>query len=233
MSLDRETRWSRLYQSADGRCTRFESRFLDGTATVTLGELQEEWPRWNEHERLDFCQAFACGADVPGRENILRFLVRHADHIVHSTVALSVAMWLPAREAVSILKEWCLTGEVGQCANYFQALALTKDPAALDFLRECFRRVWNSEGLMATADFQNWIASDAMWCIKNMVELGEDTDALRPAYETLKTHPCPGTREQTQSWLSEHFEVAPEPAPRSGWLADERDPKQRLGVNCG
>lgn len=215
MSLDSETRWSRHYRSADGRFGHFESRFHDGTATVTLGELQAEWPRWNERERHDFCQAFAFGGEVLGRENILRFLVRHADHRTHSTIALGVARWLPGREAVPILKEWCLIGEIGRCANYFQALALTKDAAALDFLRECFRRIWNSEGLMAAADFQNWIALDAMWCIKHMVELGDDAGTLRPAYETLKTHPCEGTRKQTQAWLSEQFEITSEPAPRS------------------
>jgi hypothetical protein len=139
--------------------------------------------------------------------DILRYLIRHGDHVVSLTIALSVAMHLPAKEALPVLKEWCLTGEVGYCANYFQALALTKDPEALDFLRQCFRRVWNSPGFMADAEFQNWIALDAMWCMKHMLELGEDINVLRSAYETLKTHPCAGTRDQTQRWLSEHFEV--------------------------
>jgi hypothetical protein len=111
------------------------------------------------------------------------------------------------KEAVPALKEWCLTCEVGQCANYFQALALTKDSEALDFLRSCFHRLWKCEGIMANADFQNWIALDAMWCMKHMLELGEDIRVLRSAYETLKTHPCAGTRDQTQRWLSEHFEA--------------------------
>jgi hypothetical protein len=119
-------------------------------------------------------------------------------------------MYLPANEAVAVLKDWCLMSQVGQCANFFQALALTKDAAALDFLRSCFQRVWNSEGIMQNADFQNWIAFDAVCCMKHMLELGEDIGALRSAYDTLKTHPCDGTRDATQRWLSEHFEADPQ-----------------------
>src|SRR5437870_5559505 len=107
MSLHSDTRWSREYRSADGGFRRFESRFLDGTATVTLDELQAEWPGWNERERLDLCRAFSCGAEVPEREDILCFLVRHGDHYVSTTIASNVARYLPAAEAVPVLKEWC------------------------------------------------------------------------------------------------------------------------------
>jgi hypothetical protein len=65
MSLVSETRWSRRYRSADGRFERFDSRFLDGTATVTLNEVQAEWPRWNEQEKLDFSHAFAVVPTCP------------------------------------------------------------------------------------------------------------------------------------------------------------------------
>jgi hypothetical protein len=209
MSLETETRWSRSYRSADGHFSSFRSRFLDGTATVTLAELKTEWPRWKDHERLDFCCAFACGADVPERDDILRFLIGHSqtNDCVRMTIALNVAMYLPAKEAVPVLEDWCLMSDVGQCANFFQALAITKDRNALTFLRNCFQRVWNSEGMMATADFQNWTAYDAVCCMKHMLELGEDTVPLRSAYETLKLHPCAGTRGATQRWLSEYFEI--------------------------
>jgi hypothetical protein len=208
MTLASETRWSRLYRSADGRFERFESRFSDGTATVTLAELQADWPHWNEDERLDFCHSFVCTVDVSDREEILRFLVQDSEPAVRMTIALSVAKYLPPQEAVQVLKEWCQTGEPGRCANYFQALALTKDPGALDFLRDCFQRVWKCEGIMESSTFQNWIALDAMWCIRHLLELGEDVCALRSAYETLKNHACAGTRDQTRRWLSQHFEAS-------------------------
>jgi hypothetical protein len=185
---------------------RFESRFLDGTAAITLAELQKLWPSWNEDERLDFCRALACGADVTDVQSILRFLIMHSDRCVRSTIALNVAMRLPAEEAVLVLKGWCLADEIGQCANYFQALALTKDIGVLDFLRSCFRRIWNNEGLMARADFQNWMAFDAVCCLKEMLALGENAGALRSAYETLREHPDGGTQKQTEMWLSEYFE---------------------------
>ena len=196
-SLYEDSRWSRQYRSADGRHVRFESRFQDGTATVTLSELETEWPRWNQH----------CAADVPDRAEILRLLIKNGDHSVWSLIASNVAMFLPATETVPFLKQRCLTAKVGEGANYFQALALTKGSDGLDFLRDCFTRVWNTDGLLDDADFCNWVAHDAIWCINYMIELGEDAASLRSAYETLKSHTCASTREQAQKWLSKHFEV--------------------------
>jgi hypothetical protein len=111
-------------------------------------------------------------------------------------------------EAVPILEEWCQTDEIGQCANYYQALALTKDARALPFLRDRFHRILSNEGLMAKADFQNWIAFDAVCCMEHMLELGQEIEPLRSAYETLRDHPDDGTREQTKLSLTESFEGA-------------------------
>ncbi len=206
MSLYDESRWSREYRSADGRRRRSESRFLDGTATVTLSELEAEWPRWNQHERLDFCNAFSRGHDASDCADILRFLMKNGDHIIWSTIANKVAMTLPQSETVPFLKLCWLNGTIGHCANYLQALALTKTPDALNVLRDCFSQIWNTDGLLADAVFCNRIAFDAIWCIVQMMELGENPQSLRSAYENLKVHPSERTREYAKKLLAEWFE---------------------------
>ena len=118
-------------------------------------------------------------------------------------------MLLPEAEAVPFLKQCWLAGTIGHSANYLQALAFTKSPDALDFLRDCFPQIWNTDGLLADDGFCNWIAHDAIWCIKHLIDLGENAAELRSAYATLKTHSCARTREQAQRWLSEYFEVGP------------------------
>ena len=61
MDLYNETRWSRHYKSPDGKRGYRESKFMDGSASITLGQLQVEWPSWNASERLDFIYV-CCGA---------------------------------------------------------------------------------------------------------------------------------------------------------------------------
>jgi hypothetical protein len=206
MKQSRETRWSRIDVSSDGKFTHFRSKFLDGSASITLAELKEAWPGWNEEERFDFCNAVSCGGDIAEIVEILCFLINQSDRLIRMTIALSVATHLPSEESVPVLKKWCLTDEVGHCANYFQALYETYHPDVLPFLRNCFRRIWVSEGLMAETDFVNQIAFDAVCCLQIMLQLGEDICLCRNAYETLKHHPDAGTREQARRQLSRYFE---------------------------
>lgn len=205
MKHSRETRWSRINVSTDG-ATYFRSKFLDGSASITLAELKESWPGWNEEERFDFCNALSCGGDIAEIAEILRFLINHSDRFIRGTIALSVATYLPLQESVPVLKEWCFKDEVGQCANYFQALYETYHPDVLPFLRSCFRRIWASEGLMAETDFVNLVAFEAVSCLQYMLQLGEDICLCRNAYETLKHHPDNGTREQANRHLSRYFD---------------------------
>src|SRR5262245_60424430 len=123
--LDRETRWSRHYSKKPERRQHYgESRFMDGSATITLAELEAHWSEWPDHERMDFSHAFGTwGQKVPERLAILRFLVANGDH-QHCwwAIALPVGRELPPEESVPILRRWCESAEVGSAANYFQAI---------------------------------------------------------------------------------------------------------------
>ena len=54
MKLVRETRWHREYALEEPNHLFQESKFADGSASVTLEELEKEWPTWSEWERIDF-----------------------------------------------------------------------------------------------------------------------------------------------------------------------------------
>src|SRR5688572_13442404 len=57
MPLRRERRFSRSYHSDEHKTGIEVSRFMDGSAFITAGELQCEWPSWTDDQRMDFCQS--------------------------------------------------------------------------------------------------------------------------------------------------------------------------------
>ena len=206
--FDYETRWTRHYSKKPHRRMRYsESRFMDGSATITLAELERDWAKWTDSEKMDFSHSFATwGRDVPERAEILRFLVANGDHeSCWWAIAMSIAIEFPVEESVPVIRAWCESSKVGHAANYHQAIALTGDPTAHAILEAGFRRTWNTPGLMNDDEFINQIASDAIWCMKHMLELAEDPERFRAAYVALTGHPCQRVRDQTGRWLSEHF----------------------------
>lgn len=203
-TLVKETRWTRTYATADNRCTSIHSRFIDGTAAIELEELVGVWANWSAEEKLDFCQSYSC-ACLSDSAPILRFIVANGDHNTWSTIALSVSSHLPPNEAIAILREWCSSSlDVVPAANYFQALANAGDPEAHVILNCRLGQLLSKAGLMDGS--RNLIALDVVWCIHELLEIGEDLDSLRPTFEMLKNHPCETTRRQTMRWLAAHFD---------------------------
>jgi hypothetical protein len=203
MTLVRETRWSRDYRNADGSERFMDSRFRDGTASITLDKIRRDWNHWSEHERIDFSQSYV-HCQAADRADIVRFLIVNASHSVWSCTAATIAMILPSEESLPFLQQCCETCDVGSGANYFQALWLTKSPSAIKVLYTSLDRIWNAPDLMEPDRFCNFIAFDAIWCIDALLRLGEDPEVLRDRYNTLKTHPT--MRERAIKWLAEYFE---------------------------
>ncbi len=203
MTVARETRWSREYHNADQSESFLDSRFRDGSASITLDELTRDWPAWTNHEKVDFCQSFI---HYQGRQRakILRFLMCDGNHYVWSVIAASVARTLPIKESLPFLRECCEDCDIGRGANYFQALWLTESPEAVGILWPSLDRIWDSPDLLKPNTFCNLTTFDAIWCIDALVRLDEPVSSLRDRYETLKTHPT--MQEDAVKWLSEHFE---------------------------
>ena len=203
----RETRWSRTrgYSDETTTYTSFESKFLEGTASITLAELSQLWLAWNTEEKLDFSLAIACDESLKHAE-VLRFLMKNGDHVVWSTIAPSVARGLPKKESLPFLRARCEETEVGTAgANYYQALTMAGDPDALRRLKEWLNRIMQDPRLGKQEPTRNYIALDLVWCIKYLLELGEPPETLRQYYELLTNHPNPYSRRYAQDRLSEYF----------------------------
>jgi hypothetical protein len=181
-----QTRWTWGFARPGARRPGiFQSRFMDGTASITLDELRRDWGEWPERERLDFCQSYRSGQECD--PDILRFLIANGDHATWPCIAFRVARDLLVEESVPALREWCESCEARRGANYYQAIAHTGDPEAHDILRRAFARVWETAGLMEAANHD--VAHDACCCLLFLLGLGEDPEEFRPQYEALRRHP--------------------------------------------
>jgi hypothetical protein len=205
--LNSETRWTRVYRSADNRKSFFhESKFSDGTAAITLEELAKSWPDWREGEQCDFSNSL-CGLQSPDLPEILRYLKNHADAGILSNIALLIAHDLPPEEAVPFLVEQCEKSKPGHGSNFFQALAKTNYPSKIPFLKQHLQKLiqqpdcWNKG-----AGYFNDVANQVVYRLRDLIDLGEPKEQFQPIYNRLKEHPHDLTREITTGFLSKKFE---------------------------
>ncbi len=211
MPLQLETRWSRYYENKQRKQGLVESKFMDGSASITLAQLEAEWATWDESERLDFCQSVCC-VDATVLSGLLRYIMAHGDFVSWSACALSIAACLPADESVPFLTKACNEAPAGKAANFYQALAHTKAPEARPILNAALDRLWHRDDLLHINGVVNDTASDAMWCIKHLIELGEPVSNLRTKYETLSKHPNENNRRFVSWHLAKLFgDIGPEP----------------------
>src|SRR5678815_4317337 len=77
MPLHYETRFTRCYCAEDQKVEHHVSRFMDGSASITAPELQQEWPSWDENQRFDFCQNCCWLHEQADFPEMLTFIVQH------------------------------------------------------------------------------------------------------------------------------------------------------------
>lgn len=199
-----ETRWSRTYANASRKRLYLESKFLDGNASITLGELMTLWPTWSKTERLDFCNAIqAAPKTIPA--DCFRFLATDESDYVRPTIALCIAAVFPPDESVPWLESWANNAPAGNRANFLQALAHTSDARARGILQTHFEELRSHPGLMEDASWFNHIAADLVACIQHLLELGVSPEELHPEYTKLLQHPCVNNQDQARRFLAEAF----------------------------
>lgn len=203
MRLKKETRWSRIYSDDANTMSREFSRFADGSASIALDELEREWSSWNSREKRDF------SANVISLENrdqllpILRFLMGNASESELSSCAISIATNIPPAEAVPFLVRACLSCRPGgDNANFCQALASTGAPEAISTIRTCLDRAVNHPDFLSTEGWNNWVAFNAVCCLKDLVRCSVPLSELKDIHERLKNHPHPHVRHTTADYLS-------------------------------
>ncbi|HWY77494.1 MAG TPA: hypothetical protein VN281_17885 [Verrucomicrobiae bacterium] len=208
--LSFETPFTRAYYSREPKKEGCEiSRFMDGSASITLAELQRGWPIWTEEKRADFCQSCSWlykQADFP---DMLRFIMARGGLPEWSAIAGEVATYLPCEEAYPFLLDPLRTGSVKDCINIVQAIASTKHPEAEETLRKHLRTIWEQPKLWDNDDFLNWEAYAAETCIKHLIELGAPPADFEDQVRKLSEHVCPNNRESCRRFLPKYYPWLP------------------------
>jgi hypothetical protein len=151
MTLVRETEFSRRYATADKKRYFSISRFMDGSASISLLEVEAGWPSWSGTQRLDFCGACSALTGQNDFPDILRFVVRDADVTLVSAIANKVAHSLPRDEAFEFLRTALRTADGDGTANITQALARTGHPEAKALLLAHLTRLWTAADRLTPA----------------------------------------------------------------------------------
>lgn len=205
LPLGREGRFARRYRSDDHRMGHDISRFMDGSASMDVAELQREWPALTETDRLDFCQGCSWLRDQPDLPDMIRFVLQQAGPKEWSAIALPVASHLPRDEAFDRLYRALHLVGIGRAANITQAMALTKHPEAEPALRHHLAAILAHDGLWDDAEFVNWVAFDATTCIDHLIGLGAAPVDFEEPVRRLASHACDRNRDSCLGFLGQHY----------------------------
>lgn len=204
MELVYETRWSRHYKDDDLQMRVVESKFADGSASISVRELAGEWEKWEPKEKHDFCQAVTQSRSdhLP---DILRFIMKAGDTETWALVATAVVRNLPKGEAFSFISEACRNCPVGKGEPFYQALCFHRWPEAVPVLRECLQRTWADRRLLSEDSIYDWAAHDAVCLIEFLCQMGDRSPDLREKYKILSQHPLNNSRQNAIHRLSGYF----------------------------
>ena len=205
LPLQKERRFSRSYYLAKRRMGSEVSRFMDGTASITLTQFQAEWPTWTEGERLDFCENCCWLSGQSDFPDMLRFIVKHGCHDDWSAIALPIASDLPRDEAFKTLLGMLRKAKAGKASNLAQGIAQTKHPKAERTLRKHLQSIWAHKSLWGDDKFINWVAFDATTCIAHLIEIGASPSDFQDQVRQLSQHVCCGNRNSCRNFLSKHY----------------------------
>lgn len=205
MPLQREGRFSRSYHSDERNVSCGLSRFMDGSASMSLSELERTWKDWTKEDQIDFCQSCRWLFEQTDFPDMLRFIMKHGGPEHWSGIALMVADYLPAREAFEMLTEALNATEIGKASNISQGIAQIKDPRTEGILRNHLSKNWQHPKLWDNADFINWVAFDATTCIAHLIKFGASPADFIEQTRLLARHECARNRESCRNFLSKHY----------------------------
>lgn len=201
--LHSESRFCRLYVHEN--TYHGISRFMDGSATITLDELKSEWPTWNDSLRREFtsnCKWLHEHSEYP---EMLRFMMGHCGFPEIQDIALSISSYLPQQEAFTFLADTLKRIPLRDSANISQALAQTKHPNAIETLRRHLDRLWSAPGLWDNAKFMNWTAYSTVCNIRHLLELSVPPAEFEEKVRQLSTHACSRLRDSCGRFLTKYY----------------------------
>ncbi len=213
MPLVREGRFQRVYENSELKRGTVVSRFMDGTAEITLSELQELWPTWTWIERHDFTNATRWLHEHAEFPEILRYMLDHGNTKDFCAIALSVSKGLPKDEAFARLSNILDQIPIDRSVNITQAIAHTKHPDALDRLREHLPKILSDPRLMEPADSCHEVTYAAACCIEHLILLNAPPDEFETHVRQLNDHSSARLLDWVRRRLSKYYPWLGEPEP--------------------
>ena len=203
-----ETRFKRHYIEKKSELEAHHtdvSRFIDGTASITLQQLKEEWSSWTDADRADFCDSLIdlVNLDQPDLAEIVRFLLQEAnvDILGALVLQLPVVQTFSRDETFELLIGVLQRSSLGHTSNIVRALGLTQHPEAGATLRRHLQSIVATPAAWEDAKFHNYLAKDAAYCVLNLVKLGAPPAEFDGIVRRLSEHVCPRNRE----WCRRNF----------------------------
>ena len=197
-----ESRWYHTAVDPSGTIT-LRSVFADGSQTITVDQLNKEWPNWSHGDRIDFSASFSDSAvRINNADEILRFLLANGDSQTNSNIAINVAEMLPAYEAFALLSEWCTTCEVGNRASYFHAIGYVDDERKQEVLGQCLDQISTHPSLFDKTESGYGVAIEATYFAEAMLRCGVKIDKATQLIRALSIeHPQKPIRERCRRLL--------------------------------
>jgi hypothetical protein len=189
--LRTETRFCRDYLSQEHRIGTRVSRLTDGSASITMEELEKEWDNWSAVERQDLLFALVDCDRTAAFPGMVRFMAARAEPTDWCNLAWLVADILPQNESFRILVDWlAAVKDDGAAGNIEQAIAMTGHPRAAIILRQQHEQIWRrndfNEG--AQPDFHKTMR--AAGCISHLIGLGANPGEFEPQVRQLWSKVC-------------------------------------------
>lgn len=183
--LVRESEWLKVYSTDKG--LQYESKLLFGDVPVSAQSVIKRWDRFSPEEKWEFVLALQARAKLEAEDvPLLDFLLEIGDPIIRSTLAPLLPMH-PRKEAALAFLLSQINREKSNRANYFQALELIGDGAAVPTLTAIYEEMRRVNG----QDYASWSteqASDFVACSRALWTLTR-SERFRLSLEEVQSHP--------------------------------------------
>ncbi len=204
MELVKETRWSRHFEDPLMEMKVTESKFRDGSASISLNDLRMGWSLWSQEEQQDFSHAVT-EATFDYLPDVYRFIMKHGDVDCWGAIAAWVPRKVSEEEALDWLSSIIQDVPLGKGEKFYQAMALTKSDSAKELLRRCLNEIWGEKTLLSEDEYFDNAAQDAVCCMEAMLQLGVQSADFRQKYDLLSQHPVTINRQAAIHKLSKYF----------------------------
>ena len=201
--LSKETAVSRHYSSENRDRFYIISKFMDGSATMSIQQLRISWQAWTAQEKLEFCQACKWLGDQNDFIDMLRYVMKHGDSSHKGAIACSVAKHLPQAEAFTVLVH-SLSTDNG-VANIAQGIVLTSHPGARNVLSGLLDHLWSESTATPTEMHFKGRAFDMICTIQCLLELGAPSKTFTDKIRSIFDGSSPEERDYCSRHLRRHY----------------------------